>query len=138
MKILRILLAAATVWMTALSAAPGAMAQVTGADVQMAGAAIMAAGTRASKVKSITKVPSVGVVRLDFIPMIGMRSGQMDEAEYRILASRNAAGVSKLQQALRANPATRAALAQRGISPSQVAGAQISSGGSLRLYIFSR
>ena len=48
------------------------------------------------------------------------------------------AGVAKLRQALRSNPATREALAKRGIDPGQVAGAQISSNGSLRLYIFSR
>jgi hypothetical protein len=54
------------------------------------------------------------------------------------MVSRNAAGVNKLRQALRANPATRAALAKRGIDASQVAGAMISSNGSLRLYIFSR
>jgi hypothetical protein len=104
----------------------------------MASAAITAAGTRANKVKGIKRVPSVGVVRLDVGTNFGLWSDQMTPAEYRILAKRNAAGVSKLQRELRNNPATRDALAKRGISPSQVVGAQISSNGSLRLYIFSR
>jgi hypothetical protein len=128
-------------WLTAVAimmaplALPGAMAQVTGADIQMASSAIMSAGTRAAKVKAIKRVPSVGVVRLDVGPML---SDEPDPADYRIMVSRNSAGVNKLRQALRANPATRAALAKHGISPGQVAGAMISSNGSLRLYIFSR
>jgi hypothetical protein len=137
MKSLKILLVAVAMW-AATPAAPVALAQVSGADLQMASAAINAAGNRANKVKSIKRVPSVGVVRLDFGGNFGLWSGQMTPADYRILAQRNAAGVSKLRSALRANPATRDALAKRGISPSQVVGAQISSNGSLRLYIFSR
>jgi hypothetical protein len=134
MKSLRVWLMAVAI-MTAPCAVPGAMAQVTGADIQMANSAIINAGNRAGRVKAITKVPSVGVVRLDTGPML---SDQPDPADYRIMVSRNAAGVNKLRQALRANPATRAALAKRGIDASQVAGAMISSNGSLRLYIFSR
>lgn len=131
------ILLAAAIW-CALPAAPVALAQVSGMDDQMALAAIMSSGTRANRVKSIKHVPSVGVIRLDFGPAILNWSEGMDPAEYRILARSNAAGVSKLQRELRANPVTRAALAKHGISPSQVAGAQISSNGSLRLYIFSR
>ena len=115
-----------------------AKAQVTQVDAQMASSAIMNAGSRAARVKTITKVPSGGVIRLDFGPVISRWSDLPDPAEYRIMVSKNQAGVNKLRQALRANPATREALARRGISPSQVAGAQISSNGSLRLYIFSR
>ena len=103
----------------------------------MANSAIMNAGSRAAKVKAIKKVPSVGVVRLDFNSMSPF-SDLPTPAEFRIMVSNNAAGVNKLRQALRANPVTRAALAKRGIDPGQVAGAQISSNGSLRLYIFSR
>jgi hypothetical protein len=133
------------VWLTAmaiLAAVPAVLlpanAQVTQVDAQMASSAIMNAGSRAARVKTITKVPSVGVIRLDFGPVISFWSDLPDPAEYRIMVSRNQAGVNKLRQALRANPATREALASRGISPSQVAGAQISFNGSLRLYIFSR
>ena len=61
-----------------------------------------------------------------------------DPAEYRIMVSRNAAGVNKLRRALRANPATRAALAKRGIEPQPGGGRADLLNGSLRLYIFSR
>jgi hypothetical protein len=113
-------------------------AQVSGDDVERASSAIMNAGTRAGRVSSIKKVPSVGVVRLDVGPTISRWSDNPDPAEYRIMVSRNQAGVNKLRRALSANPATRQALARHGVSPGQVAGAQISSNGSLRLYIFSR
>lgn len=137
MKSLKVMLFAIAIW-AAMPAAPAALAQVSGPDNQMASAAITAAGSRASKVKAIKRVPSVGVVRLDVGPSIRRWSDGMTPAEYRILANKNAAGVSKLQRELRNNPVTRDALAKHGISPSQVAGAQISSNGSLRLYIFSR
>lgn len=137
MKGLKVILVAIALW-AAPPAVPVALAQVNGADTQMAGAAINAAGLRADKVKGITQVPSVGVVRLDFGAPFGLWTDQMGPADYRALARRNAAGVAKLQRALRTNPATRDALARHGISPSQVAGAQISSNGALRLYIFSR
>ena len=137
MNVSRGLFLAAAIWY-ALPAAPMALAQVSGIDVQMASAAIISSGTRANRVKSITRVPNVGVVRLDAGPTMLNWPNAMDPAEFRILARNNAAGVAKLQRELRANPVTRAALAKRGISPSQVAGAQISSNGSLRLYIFSR
>lgn len=136
MKTLMVLLIAVAAWVAA-AGVPGAVAQVSGADIQRASSAIMNAGNRASQVKAIKRVPSVGVVRLDVNPM-SVFSDLPDPAEYRIMVSRNAAGVAKLRQALRSNPATREALAKRGIDPGQVAGAQVSSNGSLRLYIFSR
>jgi len=136
MKHVIVLFIAVAVWVAA-AGLPDATAQVSGADIERASSAIMNAGNRASKVKAIKRVPSVGVVRLDLNPMMSF-SDLPDPAEYRIMVSRNAAGVAKLRQALRSNPATREALAKRGIDPGQVAGAQISSNGSLRLYIFSR
>ena len=119
--------------------APRGLAQGSQIDVTMASSAIMNAGARAARVKSITKVPSVGVIRLDMrrIPTFSA-SDVPDEQEFRILASRNAAGVSALQRALMANPVTREALARHGVEVKKVAGAQISTNGSLRLYIFSR
>lgn len=118
-------------------AAPMARAQVSEIDVHAAFSAIMNAGTRADRVKSIKKVPSVGVVRLDMpvVPLMG--SDVPSWQEFKIMVQRNYAGVSKLRRALMANPATRAVLAKYRIDPSQIAGAQISSRGSLRLYIFS-
>lgn len=138
MKILRALLIALAVGTAPLATAPGTLAQVSGSEVQRANSAIMNAGNRAAKVKSIKRVPSVGVVRLDTNPMNGFWSDLPSPAEYRIMASKFAGGIAKLQQALRANPVTRDALARHGVSVSQVAGVQISSNGSLRLYIFSR
>jgi hypothetical protein len=137
MKNLRVWLTAVAILAAVPAGVPGALAQVSGADIQMANSAIINAGSRAAKVKAIKKVPSVGVVRLDVNSMSPF-SNLPDPAEYRIMVSKNAAGVNKLRQALRANPATRAALARRGIDASQVGGAMISSNGSLRLYIFSR
>jgi hypothetical protein len=138
MKSLRVWLTVLAIGAAPLALAPASMAQVWGPDVQMSSAAIVNAGTRASRVSGIKKVPSVGVVRLDVGPVISGGSSVPSPSEFRIMVSRNQAGVNKLRRALNANPVTRAALAQRGIRVSQVAGAQISSNGSLRLYIFSR
>jgi hypothetical protein len=137
MKSLLVWLMALAIVVAVPAGVPGALAQVNGADIQMATSAIMNAGTRAAKVKAIKRVPSVGVVRLDFNSMSPF-SDLPSAADYRIMVSKNAAGVNKLRQALRANPVTRAALAKHGVNPGQVAGAMISSNGSLRLYIFSR
>ena len=114
-----------------------ARAQVTNIDVQWATSSIQMAGKRANQVPGIKKVPSVGVIRLD-IPTVPMFRGDIpDWQEFKIMAQRNAAGVAKLQKALAANPVTAAALAKNRVKPWQVAGVQIGSNGSLRLYIFS-
>lgn len=117
---------------------PQAAAQVGEIDGRMAMSAIMNAGRRADEVKSITKVPSVGVVRLDYrlVPTVG--SDVPTWPEYKIMVQKFSGGVNKLRRALVANPVTRAALAKNGVEAWQVAGVQISSKGSLRLYIFSR
>lgn len=138
MKILRSLLIAAALVSAPLAAAPVAVAQVSAIDYQMATSAILGAGSRAAKVKAIKRVPSVGVIRLDFYTVPRFSSDLPDPAEFKILARKNAAGVARLQRALQANPVTRAALSKHGVDVDQVAGAQISSNGSLRLYIFSR
>lgn len=117
--------------------APRAVAQVTNIDVQWAMSSIQQAGKRANQVPGITKVPSVGVIRLD-VPTIPMFNGDVpDWQEFKIMTQRNAAGVAKLQKNLAANPVTAAALAKNRVSPWQVAGVQIGSNGALRLYIFS-
>jgi hypothetical protein len=118
--------------------APQAVAQVTEIDARAAMSSIMNAGRRADQVKSIKKVPSVGVVRLDFWPMPTMGSDIPSWQEYKIMVQKNSGGVNKLRRALMANPVTRAALAKNRVADWQVAGAQISSNGSLRLYIFSK
>lgn len=138
LKAVSLALAIATAAVVQPAALPPAHAQVGQIDAQPATSAIMNAGTRADRVKSITRVPSVGVVRLDFVIAPLLDSTVPTWQEFRIMAQRNAAGVRKLQNALMANPATREALARNGVEAWQVAGAQISSKGSLRLYIFSR
>lgn len=117
---------------------PQAAAQVGEIDARPAMSAIMNAGKRADQVKSITRVPSVGVVRLDMrmVPLPG--SDVPSWPEYKIMVQKFSGGVNKLRRALMANPVTRAALAKNGVEAWQVAGVQISSNGSLRLYIFSR
>lgn len=118
-------------------ATPQAVAQVSNIDVQWAISSIQMAGKRAAQVPGIKKVPSVGVIRLD-VPTVPMFNGDIpDWQDFAIMAQKNAAGVSRLQKALAANPVTAAALARNHVKPSQVAGAQIGSNGSLRLYIFS-
>ena len=116
---------------------PAALAQVSQIDVHMAISAVMNAGNRAAQVPSISKVPSVGIIRLD-VPTIPQFSGDIpDWQDFKIMVQKNAAGVARLQQALDANPVTRAALAKHHVQSWQVAGAQIGSHGALRLYIFS-
>lgn len=118
-------------------ATTGAVAQVTEIDSQSASSSIMNAGTSAVRVRSITKVPSVGVIRLD-VPTAPLLSSDIPtRQEFKIMVQRNAAAVANLQRALAANPVTRAALAKHHVDPRQVAGVQVSSRGSLRLYIFS-
>lgn len=139
MKTLKALMLAAVLSGAALLPAttPSALAQVSTIDVQMAISSIMQAGVRAAKVPGIKKVPSVGVIRLD-VPTIPMFNGDIpDWQDFAIMAHKNAAGVSRLQRELAANPVTAAALARNHVKPSQVAGAQIGSNGALRLYIFS-
>lgn len=114
-----------------------AVAQVTNIDSQWAISSIQMAGKRADQIPGIKKVPSVGVIRLD-IPTIPMFNGDVpDWQEFKIMTQRNAAGVAKLQRNLAANPVTAAALAKNHVQPWQVAGVQIGSSGSLRLYIFT-
>lgn len=138
MKRLATLLIALAIAATPLALAPGAQAQVSQIDVQMANAAIMNAGSRAARVPGIKKVPSVGVIRLDFWGDAIFMSDIPTASEYRIMVKKNAAGVAKMRRALSANPVTRAAIAKRGIAIGQIGGAQISTNGSLRLYIFDR
>jgi len=106
-----------------------------GGDSYRAQAAIMSAGSRAAAVSRLKAVPSVGVVNLNirWVPMF--RSDDPDPAEYRISAGKNLSGIRRLRAALAANSATRRALANHGIAIGRVVGVDVSSSGSLRLYI---
>ncbi len=111
------------------------MAQVSTMDVTRAESAILSAGTRAAIVAHIKSVPSVGVINLAFRTTPSFNSDLPDPAEFRISAGKNINGINRLRAALTANPATRKALASHGIAVNRVVGVDVSSGGSLRLYI---
>lgn len=106
-------------------------------DLSTGVAVIMAAESRAPEVRRLRQVPSVGVVRLDTRPVRHLfhDDGLPDPREYRVAASRHAAGIRKLRTALAANPVTRRALERRGIPLDRVVGVRIASDGSLRLYL---
>jgi hypothetical protein len=106
-----------------------------GGSTYKAQAAIMSAGSRAGAIASLKAVPSVGVVNLKIRRVPTFRSDMPDVAEYRNSAGKNISGIKRLRNALAANPVTRRALESRGIAIGRVVGVDISSNGSLRLYI---
>lgn len=138
MKTTRAMLLAALLGITPLTGVPQAAAQVSEIDYHMAMSSITHAGSRASKVAALKRVPGVGVIRLDVRTVPRFMTDVPDPSDFKILARKNAGGIAKLQRALAGNPVTRDVLARRGIDVGQVAGVQVSSNGSLRLYIFSR
>ena len=95
----------------------------------------MSAGSRAAAISRLKAVPSVGVVNLNIRQVPRFRSDVPDIAEFRVSAGKNFSGIKRLRNALAANPVTRRALAIRGISIGRVVGVDISSNGSLRLYV---
>jgi hypothetical protein len=108
---------------------------VFGGSSYKAEAAILSAGSRAAAVKRLRTVPSVGVVNLNLRTVPRFRSNETDVAEYRISAGKNFSGIKRLRAALAANPVTLRALGSRDISIGRVVGVDISSNGSLRLYV---
>jgi hypothetical protein len=98
-------------------------------------AAIMSAGSRAGAVSRLKAVPSVGVINLNIRQAPRFNSDVPDVTEFRVSASKNFSGIKRLRNALASNPATRRALGSRGISVGRVVGVDISSNGSLRLYL---
>ena len=106
-----------------------------GGSTYKAEAAIMSAGSRAGAVSRLKAVPSVGVINLNIRRAPRFGSNVPDVAEFRVSASKNFSGIKRLRNALASNPVTRRALAGRGISVGRVVGVDISSNGSLRLYV---
>ena len=101
-------------------------------------ATIMRAGSTAQKISRIRNVPSVGVINLrrDSIGSSRFIGDYTDTIqEYRLTVEKNAGGINRLRAALRANPATRRALADHGVSLSRVVAVDVGSNGSLRVYI---
>jgi hypothetical protein len=112
-------------------------AQVSTVDSLAAEIAILDAAARAVAVAQIDEVPSVGVINLAFGRTVSAfaKNSSPSPQDYQLEAEKNAYGVQRLQRALHANPATRAALRQHGVGVDEVVGVDISSNGSLRLYV---
>lgn len=110
-------------------------AQVFAGSTYKAEAAILSAGSRAAAISRLKAVPSVGVINLNIRQVPLFRSDAPDVAEFKISAGKNFSGIKRLRAALSANPATRRALSNRGISVNRVVGMDIYSNGSIRLYI---
>ena len=111
-------------------------AQVFGdSSSSKAAAAILSAGSRAAAVSRLKSVRSVGVVNLSFRNVPRFRTNAPDVSEFKVSAGKNISGIRRLRAALAANPATRRALASRGISIGRVVGVDVYSSGSIRLYV---
>ncbi len=110
-------------------------AQAFGGSSYKAEAAILSAGSRAAAISRLRAVPSIGVVNLNIRTVPRFRSSETDVAEYKVSVGKNFSGVKRLRNALASNPVTRRALAKRGISIGRIVGVDISSNGSLRLYV---
>ena len=80
--------------------------------------------------------PLLGIAGVNVNLEVGPRVPGNDRAyDVRIMAERNAASINRLRAALNANAETRNALAKRGIPIKRIIGAQIFSGGWLRVFI---
>jgi hypothetical protein len=121
-----------------LTAAGGVQAQLTQDDFRDATIGMMTAGSVAAKIRELHEVSSLGVVRLKRIVVFRHPGDEPDPAAIGISAQKNAAGIAQLRSALAANPATRAALANRGVPINLVVAARILGGNSLRVYLLSR
>jgi hypothetical protein len=100
-------------------------------------AIIMRSGSSAARISKVRSVPSVGVVNLRLYakPRLFAQSDFDTIEDYRLTVQRNYAGVKRLRAALKANPATRRALAASGIAISRIVAADVSSNGSFRVYV---
>jgi hypothetical protein len=99
-------------------------------------ALVMRAGATARKISDIKSVPSLGVVNLRHVARPRLESDWDNVDDFRINVDRNYSGIQRLRSALKADPATRRALAAEGISISRVVAADVYSNGSIRVYLF--
>jgi hypothetical protein len=118
-----------------LSAAPVSARSVLVSGVPV-DAVLMRSGSTASKVAKIDVVGSVGVVNLRLIARPRIYAEGDTIPDFRVSIEKNYSGIKRLRGALKANPATRRALAARGISISRVVAADVYSNGSIRVYLF--
>jgi hypothetical protein len=136
MTLVRTYLSSAFLSLALLAASPANLsAQVFGDSSSKAEAAILSAGSRAAAISRLKSVRSVGVVNLSFRNVPRFRTNAPDVSEFKVCAGKNLGGIKRLRAALAANPATRRALASRGISVGRVVGVDVYSNGSIRLYI---
>jgi hypothetical protein len=118
-----------------LSAAPVSAGSVLVSGVPV-DAVLMRSGSTASKIAKIDVVASVGVVNLRLIARPRIYAEGDTIPDFRVSIEKNYSGIKRLRSALKANPATRRALAARGISISRVVAADVYSSGSIRAYLF--
>jgi hypothetical protein len=110
-------------------------AQVDNSNYSETASAILSAGSTSAKIRSLKSVPSLGVVRVQFGFVPRLSTDGENVSTLRLSAERNTIGIAKLRSALAGNPVTRQALAQHGVSLGRVIGANVSSNGSLRLFV---
>lgn len=131
MKTYSVILAA-----TLLLALPVAsQGQVDNSNSSETASAILSAGSTSAKIRSLKSVPSVGVVRVQFGFAPRLSNDGENVSTLLLSAERNSAGIAKLRAALAVNPVTRHALEQHGVSLNRVIGANVSTNGSLRLFV---
>ena len=116
-------------------AVPAASAQIADETVRQASVGIMNAGNDANEVAGLRHVPRVTVINLRLIANYRVRRERERLSDFKISAEKNAAGIARLRKALKANPATRAALAERGVDIDRILAVHIFSDGSLRVFI---
>jgi hypothetical protein len=118
-----------------LLAGTAARAQIADETVRQAVIGIMDAGNDAHEVAGLRQVPHITVINLRLIAHDRVRREIERLSDFKISAEKNAAGIKRLRKALRANRATRAALAERGIDIGRILAVHIFSDGSLRVFI---
>ncbi len=118
-----------------LVAVPAASAQIADETVRQAFVGMMKAGNDAFEVAGLRHVPRVTIINLRLIATYRVRRERERLSDFKISAEKNAAGIARPRKALRANPATRAALAERDVGVNRILAVHIFSDGSLRVFV---
>ena len=110
-------------------------AQVDSSNYSETASAILSAGSASAKIRSLKSVPSLGIIRVQFGFVPRLSNDGENTSTLLLSAERNSAGIAKLRSALADNPVTRQTLQQHGVSINHVIGANVSTNGSLRLFV---
>jgi hypothetical protein len=110
-------------------------AQLTEDNFNRAISGMMSANSRAAKIGKIRHVPSITVIRLRQIVVFRHPGDEPNVPAIEISAQKNAGGIARLRAALRANPVTRAALADKGVPINRIVAVEVFSNGALTVYI---